>query len=139
MRIDTQPFDRAAHLKRLADAKRGVKRDPEIGRKISAAKAGRLRGWENPNWRGGVMMVDGYKYLYRPDHPHRTKLGYVAEHRLVMEDIIGRPIMPGEAVHHIDGNTQNNAPENLQLFRSNGRHTIECHAVRNSKGQFKCA
>lgn len=132
-------FDRVAHLKRLADAKRGVKRDPEIGKKISAAKKGRLRGSLNPKWRGGRMIVGGYMYVYSPDHISRTRAGYVAEHRLVMELKIGRLLTREEAVHHIDGNKLNNEPSNLQLFQTNGRHTIECHARRNNKGQFICA
>lgn len=44
------------------------------------------------------------------------------EHRVVMERMLGRPLRPGEVVHHKDGNILNNAPGNLQLFSSQGEH-----------------
>ena len=44
------------------------------------------------------------------------------EHRQVMEQKLGRPLLPGEVVHHIDGDPHNNAPENLMLFSSQAEH-----------------
>lgn len=37
-------------------------------------------------------------------------------HRVVAEQKLGRPLVAGEIVHHIDGNKRNNAPENLQVM-----------------------
>ena len=37
-------------------------------------------------------------------------------HRVVAEQMLGRPLAKGEIVHHIDGNRRNNAPENLQVM-----------------------
>jgi hypothetical protein len=44
------------------------------------------------------------------------------EHRVVMEQMIGRSLRAGEVVHHIDGNKLNNDPANLQLFASQAEH-----------------
>lgn len=42
--------------------------------------------------------------------------GWVLEHRLVMEGVIGRYLSPDENVHHIDGDKLNNSPDNLELW-----------------------
>lgn len=37
-------------------------------------------------------------------------------HRIVAEQILGRPLIKGEIVHHIDGNKRNNDPSNLKIM-----------------------
>lgn len=45
-----------------------------------------------------------------------TKRNGVHEHRLVAEKMLGRPLKPGEVVHHEDGDKRNNTPENLKVM-----------------------
>lgn len=57
----------------------------------------------------------GYHLLFRPLHPHANSLGYVREHRLVMEQHLGRFLSPTEDVHHRDQDKANNHIDNLEL------------------------
>lgn len=44
------------------------------------------------------------------------KVNGMHEHRLVAEEMLGRPLRPGEIVHHKDGNKRNNEPDNLEIM-----------------------
>lgn len=46
----------------------------------------------------------------------KTEDGWVGEHRLVMGQEIGRPLRPGEFVHHRNGVRHDNRIENLELW-----------------------
>jgi hypothetical protein len=50
--------------------------------------------------------------------------GYVAEHRMVMENTIKRILNKGECVHHLDGNKSNNEINNLLLCHNNKEHSL---------------
>lgn len=117
--------------------------DPETVRKfarrrrLSIQKADQT-GPNHPCWKGGTVVdrsgyilrrvqSDGpYGYLIRAiarrGHAGQDNSGYAPEHRIVMHDRLGRRLVPGEVVDHIDGNKQNNAPENLRLFARNSDH-----------------
>lgn len=73
-------------------------------------------------WNGGRTISKGYVLIYRPDHPFVGARGYIQEHRLVMEGLVGRYLRPEEVVHHEDDNGLNNDPSNLRLFANQAEH-----------------
>lgn len=67
-------------------------------------------GWRAVNRSGATYPKVG------PDH----------RHRLVATQHLGRPLAPGEVVHHIDEDRLNFAPENLAVFPDQATH-MRCH------------
>jgi hypothetical protein len=70
--------------------------------------------------------MDGPAY-YHETRGWITKQGYrktrrdgktVFEHRVVMEEILGRPLLRQEEVHHKNGIKSDNSPPNLELWVS---------------------
>jgi hypothetical protein len=90
----------------------------------SALASDRQRGEANPCWRGGRYVEPGkcYVMIRRPDHPRARQNGYVPEHVLVVESVLGRHLLPGEEVHHRNRVRDDNRPENLQVYASHGEH-----------------
>jgi HNH endonuclease len=80
-------------------------------------------GPSNPNWKGDAARhrnQHGYIYGRRIGHPRGIRNDwYVLEHILVMEDILGRYLLPDEQVHHRNGRKDDNRPENLELWLRN--------------------
>ena len=77
-----------------------------------------LAGARHQWWRGGrIVDSHGYVRVRAPKgHPTALANGYMAEHRLVMEGVLGRYLEPNESVHHINGVRSDNRPENLELW-----------------------
>ena len=92
----------------------------ELGLPRLPAKA---RPEKNYFWQGGYAVdEDGYILEHCPDHPQATAGGYVRQHRLVMEKILGRYLTPEEVVDHKNRDTSDNDPGNLELYASNAEH-----------------
>lgn len=90
------------------------------------------------NWK--TIKKGDYLYAKIPTHPNASKNGYVLEHRVVVENKIGRLLRENEEVHHIDGNKHNNSQENLEVMLR-GEHQ-RMHSTKYKDGHiltFRCA
>lgn len=68
-------------------------------------------------------------------HPLADPNGYVREHILVFCSAEGRPLKPGEVIHHINEDRSDNRLENLAAMRI-GQHNKLHPRKRESNGRF---
>jgi len=115
--------------------KKGFKHSEHTKEKIRKSRIGKKMNKAN-NWKGGIINVGGYIYIKVKDHPNKTKDGYVAEHRLVVEKSIGRYLKKHEIVHHVNENKQDNRIENLRLLADIKIHNLKHKKKREKNGRF---
>lgn len=98
----------------------GGSRDPEL--------------WKTP-LEGLKRTLNGNGYVLV-----RLKSGvWEAEHRMVMAQMLGRPLLPGESPHHKNGRREDNRPENLELWTGgtrSGQRASECVSCPHCGGRL---
>jgi hypothetical protein len=88
-------------------------------------------GEDHPNWvRGSTINSDGYRFILRSTDSSAKR--YEAEHRLVMESVLGRKLSSDEVVHHVNRIKTDNRPENLAVL-SRAEHAA-VHAAEDRRG-----
>ena len=94
-------------------------------------------GTSNPNFNGGRYIDDkGYVRVLRADHPFNNR-GYVYEHRLVAEAILGRYLQPWETIHHINELKTDNRWENFYLTTIPEHSSIHREGKKQDKQRRK--
>jgi hypothetical protein len=68
--------------------------------------------------RTGTRKLNQFGYVLIKIPVSRDGRRWMLEHRHVMEQRLGRPLLKAETVHHKNGNKQDNRDENLELWAS---------------------
>lgn len=120
--------------------RKGIKHSEKTKRKLSEAFSGAnnpmygLEGKLSPAWKGGKIKTGGYLYIYSPNHLNAIKWGrrgYVKNCRLVIEKYLGRILVAGEEIHHINSNSMDDRIENLKLVSKSSHQRI--HSIERVK------
>ena len=107
----------------IAQALTGKTLPDDVKEKMSVKAKENQQGERHTCWKGGRLNhAQGYILIWKKDHPYAESKGYVLEHRLVMEEVVGRILGPEEVVHHVNGIRNDNRPENLMLFKDHAAH-----------------
>jgi len=130
--------------------RKGQRHNPESIEKISTSRRGKCSGEknpmfgvrrlreDNPSWKGGYYKNgQGYILILKPEHPQADSKGYVYEHRLIAEEVLGRFLQKNEIVHHINRNRADNREKNLLVLTKNHHGLLESkNRQRNADGTF---
>jgi len=83
------------------------------------------------NGKPAVLDDKGYVMIWVPDHKTgRAHKGWLHEHRVVMEEFLGRPLQANEHVHHINEQKDDNRLENLVVMDQNDHARLSSRNYR---------
>ena len=120
----------ADHAYRLGLRERGQDRAESVKKALLLRYPGGRSGADASNWKGGRCRTgNGHIYCYAPDHQFANDGGYVMEHRLMMEQNLGRLLTPDEVVHHKNGKKDDNRIENLEVMSRSEHVQLHFDAV----------
>lgn len=85
-----------------------------------------------------VVSKGDYNYAVVKEHPNATKHGYVLEHRVIMENHLGRVLNTNEVVHHVNEDKKDNRLENLQLMHVGEHESFHGYKVGRMYVELIC-
>lgn len=79
------------------------------------------------------QIIGGYVYVWDRDGKK------VSEHRLIAEQMIGRPILPTEHVHHKNEQRGDNRPDNLDVLTKSAHMSLHKRCDQWARKYERCA
>jgi len=93
-----------------------------------------LSGKLHPQWKGGKRLTaKGYILIWCPGHHRSNCQGYVFEHILVAEQILGKPLPPNAEIHHVNEDKSDNRLGNIVICSDNDYHHLIHQRLRAYK------
>ena len=102
----------------------GKKHTKEANEKKRKSMIGKNAGENNSKWKGGAYQNANGRWIIYIDGIKYKRARYIAM------KCLGRELLKGETVHHINGIKSDDKPENLYLFATRGKHT-SYHFTKN--------
>lgn len=141
--IERRVWDAKENMERVRLASTPGKTRGEVAKELnlSATYVGRIAAqigikYQDSFHVGHITTYSGYRMILMPDHHEADSKGYVREHRLIMEQHIGRRLESDEVVHHANNDKSDNRIENLVLM-SKSDHVFLHHAGKVGRGPDK--
>lgn len=97
-------------------------------RKLSSEEQSRRGNFNDGSKLRNIPKKHGNSYI---------KFKHIHLHRLIAEKKLGRKLIKGEIVHHIDGNKKNNNIDNLEVMTQSEharKHSLDYHNKRKLRG-----
>lgn len=96
-----------------------------------------ITGKNSPSYRNGEKRNSGYVYLVCKGHPSCDVDGYVPRGRLVLEKKLGRYLLKSYHMHHLNGITDDDRPENLIELSPSAHSTLHAYNRKCQKQKTK--
>jgi hypothetical protein len=87
-------------------------------------KKGDWVGANNPRWKGGTYVSNGYRMVQCEESPFANAQGYVFEHVMIASSVLGRQLPVSAKVHHVNGNPLDNKKSNLVICENQAYHLL---------------
>lgn len=75
-------------------------------------------------WNGGTTISHGYVRILKPEHPRADCKGYVYDHILIVEAILGRFLPKKNEVHHFNERKGDNGKGNIVVCEDAAYHKL---------------
>jgi len=96
----------------------------ESKRFIHGHNSKNVKGPNHHNWKGGRTINGEYIECKNEKHPRADSRGYVLEHILIAEKVLGKFLPLKVVVHHVNNNSSDNRNQNLLLCENNAYHLL---------------